>query len=95
MVFLGSHNWVGDRMQARSGLLQGLIPRQDRVLLWGQKTARSPDEWIELRIPHRLAWPVPDSVSRPGVQAVQELWEDGRGEVQFQRLCQLTSFEED
>ncbi len=85
-TFLG-HDWTGAAMEDCSDHLQGLEPKQERYFLWGQQTAATPDEWIELRIPHRFRYPVAGNPRH--VIAVVEQWCDGVGEVHFHRLCDL------
>ncbi len=66
--------------------------REQRYPLWGQRTARTPDCWIDLRIPHRLNYPV-DVVQPPSGRMIVylrvEIWDDPRGEPQYVRLCDL------
>ena len=91
-VFLGNVDWVGTTLGDNSDCLYALNPRQDSFFLWGQQTDATPDEWIELRIPHRFRYPISDN-SR-SVKAIVEQWEDDTGEPQFVRLCDLESYQE-
>ena len=91
-VFLGNADWVGTALDDNSDCLDALNPRQDSFFLWGQQTDSTPDEWIELRIPHRFRYPISDN-SR-SVKAVVEQWEDYTGEPHFVRLCDLESYQE-
>lgn len=86
-VFLGDTDWVGARLDDCSDLLTALKPRRCRYFLWGEQTSATPGEWIELRIPHRIRYPV----SGPGrnVTATIEQWHDEVGEPHFLRLCDL------
>ena len=88
-VFLGNIDWVGTGLDDYSDSLQGLQPAQEHFFLWGQQTAMTPDEWIELRIPHRFRYPVPGNPDR--VKVVVEQWKDATGEPHFVRLCSLQS----
>ncbi|NLX99908.1 MAG: hypothetical protein GXY83_27740 [Rhodopirellula sp.] len=91
-VFLGSQDWLPGKLQDRSDILRTLVPHLDRYFLWGQCTDASPDEWIELRIPHRFRYPL---VTRSrGVRLVVELWRDPAGETHFARLCDLEPYQE-
>jgi hypothetical protein len=95
-VFLGNQSWESSEgLRERPEGLRGLERREESALLWGQMTERTPDEWIELRIPHRFRYPVTaqtPSAGRVGVKARLEVWEDGRGEPHFVRLCDLESY---
>lgn len=99
-VFLGR----GDTAPASSTLQpqmdlgdHGWTCRAERYPLWGQRTPRTPDCWIDLRIPHRLNYPV--GVVQPAsgriiVYLRVEIWDDQRGEPQFVRLCDLETKQE-
>lgn len=66
--------------------------------LWGQQTKQTPGEWIDLRIPHRLRYPVNASAPTQGrviAKVIVEVWKDSRGEPQFIRLCDLTASREE
>ncbi len=97
-VFLGRQPWGTARvLKDRSDGLSGMNRRDESALLWGQITPRTPDEWLELRIPHRFRYPVEartPTTGRVGVRARLEVWEDSRGEPQFVRLCDLEAYEE-
>ncbi len=93
VVFLGD-GWTSPR-------LESLSPRDDLTLLtradatyplWGQQTASTPGEWIDLRIPHRLRYPV-NAAAPAGGRVIAnvrvEIWSDRHGEPQFIRLCDL------
>lgn len=86
-VFLGNVDWVGAALEDHSDCLNNLTSHQDRFFLWGQQTPTAPDEWIELRIPHRFQYPITGSSTR--VQVVVEQWSDDTGEPHFVRLCDL------
>ena len=86
-VFLGDTDWVGDVLEDCSGVLKTLRPERERYYLWGKQTEASPEEWIELRIPHRFRYPV--SGAGRHVRAVVEQWRDDVGEPHFLRLCDL------
>src|SRR5262249_37710314 len=97
-VYLGSPGWAPAALSTRSDLQDcRLRASSETVLLWGQQTKRTPDEWVELRIPHRFRYPVepldPGS-GRVGVHARIEVWRDPAGEVHFVRLCDLQAFPE-
>lgn len=65
--------------------------------LWGQQTRHTPGEWIDLRIPHRLCYPVDAEMPTQGrviTQVKVEIWKDRCGEPQFIRLCDLTAGQE-
>lgn len=68
--------------------------REERPL-WGLLTAKTYDDWVELRVPHRFRYPVdkPDPAwQRCGVKAIVETWIDKRGEPHFVRLCDLQAY---
>lgn len=92
-VFLGTTDWVAAALENHSELLQELSPSYDSFFLWGQQTEETPDEWIELRIPHRFRYPVTDNSKR--VKVVVEQWTDATGEPHFVRLCELQSYQEE
>ncbi len=87
VVFLGNVDWVGTALEDYSDTLNNLHPHQDSFYLWGQQTPAAPDEWIELRIPHRFKYPIVGSSTR--VQVIIEQWSDDTGEPHFVRLCNL------
>jgi hypothetical protein len=94
VTFLGD-NWSGGRLAALPlrPELNGLTPAEESYPLWGQQTHATPGEWVELRIPHRLVYPVRGPAPGDGRVVVRldvQLWKDSRGEVQFLRLCSLT-----
>jgi hypothetical protein len=86
-VFLGNVDWVGTALDDHSDHLNNLHPSQDSFFLWGQQTPVTPDEWIELRIPHRFQYPITGNPDR--VKVVIEQWSDDTGEPHFVRLCNL------
>lgn len=86
-IFLGDGDWKGAALEDCSDNLRGLAPKQVRYFLWGQQTAATADEWIELRIPHRFRYPVDGNPRQ--VMAVAEQWCDEVGELHFQRLSDL------
>jgi hypothetical protein len=94
VVFLGQ--WDGpalERLPVREELAF-LRPGKVEYPLWGQQTAQTPGEWIDLRIPHRLRYPVVTETPTEGrliAYLKVELWKDERGEPQFVRLCDLTA----
>ena len=92
-VFLGNVDWVGTALEDHSDILNALHSHQESLLLWGQQTLTTPDEWIELRIPHRFRYPITGNPER--VKVVVEQWDDNTGEPHFVRLCDLESFEEE
>jgi hypothetical protein len=98
-VFLGNSPWgKAGLLRPRPEVLRDLTKRPEKALLWGQRTARSGDDWIELRIPHRFRYPVAAETpasGRVGVQAVLEVWEDVQGEPHFVRLCELQPYWEE
>ena len=91
-VFLGNVDWVGTALDDHSDSLYCLHPRQDKFFLWGQQTKTTPDEWVELRIPHRFRYPVHCESER--VKIVVEQWNDDTGEPHFVRLCDLEAYQE-
>ena len=97
-VFLGTEDWPGDRLRQRGELAALRRQKPDKCLLWGQRSDNTPDEWIELRIPHRIRYPIDVAGAapseKPGVQAVVETWVDGQGEPHFTRLCDLKLYPE-
>jgi hypothetical protein len=96
VVFLGTVDAIPGRLEPRDELA-GLKAETRHYLLWGQRTERSGDAWIELRIPHRFHYPVdaPEpGQGRVGVKAELEVWCDGQGEPQLMRLCDLHPYTE-
>jgi hypothetical protein len=102
-VYLGESSWAPAGLEEKPHL-QGMKPRRERRLLWGQWTPRTrarngePDVWLELQIPHRLRYPVElpsPPAARVGVEAEVEVWSDMRGEPHFVRLCDLRAFQGD
>jgi hypothetical protein len=95
VVFLGS-GWTSvalESLPARDALAR-LIPNKKIYPLWGQQTAATPGEWIDLRIPHRLRYPVnaaPPGTGRVIARVTVEIWNDSSGEPQLVRLCDLDS----
>jgi hypothetical protein len=92
VVFLG--NWVCPSLERlpRRKELEELKPEKAEYPLWGQMTQHTPGVWIDLRIPHRLRYPVPAQTPPQGrviVRMQVELWKDRRGEVHFLRFCDL------
>ena len=87
VVFLGTVDWVGTALEDHSDSLNNLRPHKDSFYLWGQQTKTAPDEWIELRIPHRFQYPIDGNPHR--VKVVTEQWKDDIGEPHFVRLCNL------
>lgn len=92
-VFLGTTDWVEAGLEDHAEVLQQLSPNHDSFFLWGQQTEKTPDEWIELRVPHRFRYPVTDNSER--VKVVVEKWTDATGEPHFVRLCELLSYSEE
>lgn len=93
VVFLGNIDWVGTALEDHSDTLNDLHPQEDRFFLWGQQTLRTPDEWIELRIPQRFRYPVLGNLGR--VKVIVEQWRDDTGVIHFFRLCDLEPCEEE
>ena len=89
-VFLGNVDWVGTALEDHSDILNALHSHQESLLLWGQQTSTTPNEWIELRIPHRFRYPITGNPER--VKVVVEQWDDNTGEPHFVRLCDLKPF---
>ena len=92
-VFLGRVDWVGPVLEDHSDTLNGLHSHQENFLLWGRQTSATPDEWVELRIPHRFRYPITDNPER--VKVIVEQWDDSTGAPHFIRLCGLASFGEE
>ena len=93
VVFLGNTDWVATALEDHSDTLNDLHPHEDRFFLWGQQTPITPEEWIELRIPHRFQYPVPGNPNR--VKVLVEQWRDDTGAPHFFRLCDLEPSEEE
>ena len=91
-VFLGTTDWVNAALADHSDSLHDLKPRRDSFFLWGQQTEATPDEWVELRIPHRFRYPI--SGNPRNVKVVVEQWNDEAGEPHFIRLCALEPHQE-
>lgn len=94
VVFLG--DWASASLESLP-LREELAPlsrHEATYPLWGQQTKQTPGEWIDLRIPHRLRYPVDANTPDRGrviVKLKVEIWKDRRGEPQFIRLCDLTA----
>ena len=93
-VFLG--DWPAAALERLDPCteLDHLHPETAAYPLWGQLTRHTPGEWIDLRIPHRLKYPVEAQTPHHGrviAYLKVELWKDRRGEPQFMRLCDLTA----
>ena len=86
-TFLGDGDWTATALEDCSDHLRGLAPKQERYFMWGQQTAATPGEWIELRIPHRFRYPVASDPRH--VLVVVEQWRDEVGEPHFLRLSDL------
>ena len=92
-VFLGDRDWVGSSELAdHSHCLDSLQPQRKKLYLWGQQTPNSPDEWIDLRIPHRFRYPILGSGRH--VRLLVEQWHDEGGEPHFVRWCDLEPYSE-
>ena len=89
VIFLGNVDWVGTALEDYSDSLNNLHPQKDSFYLWGQRTQTAPDDWIELRIPHRFQYPIHGKPQR--LKVVTEQWSDDTGEPHFVRLCHLES----
>ncbi|MCL6502301.1 MAG: hypothetical protein K6T86_06410 [Pirellulales bacterium] len=94
-VWLGE-DWAGTGLAqlVASNELDGLTESQESYPLWGQKTPYTPEAWVDLRIPHRLYYPVHCDTPKQGRAIAHlhvQLWKDRRGEVQFLRLSSITS----
>ena len=92
-VFLGNVDWVGTALEDHSDTLNGLHSHEESFLLWGQQSSETPDEWVELRIPHRFRYPITGNPER--VKVVVEQWDDDTGAPHFVRLCDLKPYEEE
>jgi hypothetical protein len=100
--------YLGDDLAAVAGLaarteLEGVapLPQKDEYPLWGLLTdatrgvGSAPDEWVELRVPHRFRYPVDTAgltADRVAVKAIVETWVDACGEAHFVRLCDLQAY---
>ena len=91
-VFLGNVDWVEMALEDDSDTLNGLHFHQESFLLWGRQSSATPDEWVELRIPHRFRYPITGNPER--VKVIVEQWNDDTGEPHFVRLCDLAPYEE-
>ena len=91
-VLLAQQGPIGEQMTDRSELLAPWSPRRRTAYLWGQRTAESGQEWIELRIPQRFRYPVHGAPRF--VRLVLEEWIDPVGVVQLARFCALEGAEE-
>jgi hypothetical protein len=94
VVFLG--DWASAALEALPlrEELAALSRDEATYPLWGQQTKHTPGEWIDLRIPHRLRYPVDAETPARGrviAKVKVEIWKDRRGEPQFIRLCDLTA----
>lgn len=95
-VFLGS-GWQSSRLEALLSPCEELaaLSRDEATYpLWGQQTPHTPGEWIDLRIPHRLRYPVDAQTPSQGrviARVRVEVWKDSRGEPQLIRLCDMSA----
>lgn len=97
-VFLGDWPLAVLELLPLRSQLNGLAREAAEYPLWGQMTPHTPSEWVDLRIPHRLRYPVQAETPKQGriIAIVHvEIWKDRRGEPQFIRLCDLTARLED
>ena len=97
LVFLGERDWLPGQLRDRDDLARlGLSRRFEEAILWGQRTEGSEPDWVELRIPHRLRYPVAETgrtpASRTGVKVETEVWSDPWGEPHFVRLRELVAY---
>lgn len=92
-VFLGNVDWVGTALEDHSDTLNRLHSHKESFLLWGQQSSETPNEWVELRIPHRFRYPITGKPER--VKVVVEQWDDNTGAPHFVRLCDLKPYEEE
>ena len=87
-VFLGLADWVGPVLADHSHCLRNLHVQRTHLFLWGRQTDSTPEEWIELRIPHRFRYPIENTKAR-NVRLLVEQWHDDSGEPHFVRWCDL------
>ena len=90
VVYLGD-GWSSPLLEALPARdeLSGLAAEIAEYPLWGQQTRNSPGEWIDLRIPHRLRYPVAVEAPKIGrvIARIQvQIWRDCRAEIQFIRF---------
>ncbi len=95
VVYLGSgfNPAFAPDLQNHSALLLNMTQEKKSYPLWGHSTHHTPDEWVELRIPHRLKYPVecPSPINgRISANIEVEIWKDAAGASHFIRLCQVT-----
>jgi hypothetical protein len=98
VVFLGTWSFQCLEMLARYPDLEQLIRDEATYPLWGQLTKHTPGEWIDLRIPHRLRYPVEAQTPTEGRVIAKlrvEIWNNTRGEPQFIRFCDLIATREE
>ena len=91
-VFLGQTDWFPNELDDMSAELGGLKPARKQYLLWGQQTDIAPDEWIELRIPHRFRYPIKNYAERVVLES--EYWVDKTLQPHFVRFCDLHPYQE-
>lgn len=90
VVFLGEVAWLDERwLRDEQAELLELQPRTEVLFLWGEQTRQTPDEWVELRIPHRFRYPLEDERQSPRVNLLADVWRDRRGEPHFLRFRDL------
>ncbi len=93
-VFLGNAPWNHGLLErlAQRPEIAALVRHEVIYPLWGQQTAETPDEWVDLRIPLRLRYPVevPQTAQGRIIAKIRaEIWSDASGQPQFLRLCDL------
>jgi hypothetical protein len=98
LVFLGETppGGAASVLLDNSDELRGLDVHEQVVALWGtldQSSSSLRNEWVDSRIPRRLAypWTAPETAP-PALALRQQLWRDARGAVQFIRFMELVEW---
>jgi len=92
-VFLGKEDWVGDILDDAADELEGLLPENGEMVLWGMRTDLA-DEWIEQSVPHRFNYPFEGgSIPYGRLKLITENWRDSLGRLVLTRFLDLLEME--
>lgn len=94
-VFLGREDWVGDILDDAADELEGLLPENGEMVLWGMRTDLT-NEWIEQSVPHRFNYPFEGgSIPYGRLKLITENWHDSLGHLVLTRFLDLQEMEEE
>lgn len=92
-VFLGEKNWVGDLLDDATKELEGLLPKNGEMVLWGRRINLS-DEWIEQSVPHRFHYPFQGgSIPYGRLKLLSTNWYDLLGRLVLTRFMDVIEME--